>query len=283
MVNKNILDNLTGQEIKEMISENKIELEKLDASSLWKLMDYEADLVCLGNGDEELVSQCAFLLNKLEPPQMIRTDFINIIEKTKEQYVTIVPEKNIRHELPKKRVIFKRVALIAAVVAVIMATTVVIASAFGFDVFGYLSEIAHKEDGEKIDIEGFTFYNSVESKYYSSLEEILAEYKWDIMYPRKFPENVNIKEVSINVTPRGNDEIRIYTSCTEICIFIEQNVSNEIAWAEHDSFCEVNGVKYYIFQRDGRYIANAYYMGDYYYIQANNYDDLIFIINNLKE
>ena len=102
------------------------------------------------------------------------------------------------------------------------------------------------------------------------------------MYPTKLPENVKIETIRLNKSSRENDKLRIITN-TEIIISIEKNASYEDIWDKHDSFYEINEVKYYIFQRNDVYLATCYHKGDYYSIQANNYDDLILIINNLKE
>mgnify|MGYP003306470015 CR=1 FL=1 len=52
MKQSEILDNLTGQEIKELITKGNVLMEQLSDSNLELLFLYESDAVCRGTGDE---------------------------------------------------------------------------------------------------------------------------------------------------------------------------------------------------------------------------------------
>lgn len=282
MVNKNILDNLTGQEIKEMIYAKNIELEKLNASALRKLMDYEIDMICLGNGDEELVSQCALLLNELDPPEITREDLINIIDKTGEQYVTVVSQEAVRHKVPKKRGINKRTALFAAVLAVTIIASALVSCGVIFDFFEYLAEIAREPVGTQITVDGFTFYHSGESKEYSSIEEMIEKENLDIMYPTKWPEGARIERVSVSSGVHGNDSIAILTNHINVSVHISICGLNNSDSYEEKERVFINNKTFYIF-KENDYYAYCYYKDNSYSIRADSYDNLILILENLKE
>ena len=63
---KKELDNMTGQEIKEMIANQKIKVEDLDIEKLNLLFEYESTVICNSEGDSELLLRCADLLAEKE-------------------------------------------------------------------------------------------------------------------------------------------------------------------------------------------------------------------------
>ena len=71
-----------------------------------------------------------------------------------------------------------------------------------------------------------------------------------------------IEKIMLNKSPRGNDKIRIYTNDETIKILIEKNAPQEEDWKEHDSFYEVDGLKYYIFLQDDFYYALCLFYTD---------------------
>ncbi|MBE6692336.1 MAG: hypothetical protein E7586_03255 [Ruminococcaceae bacterium] len=284
MIDKNMLDNLTAKEIKAMIKAKELNIQELNTSALQKLMNYEIDMLCFDEGDLDLIHQCSDLLDKIAPAPMSDEEFMAIVKKAEKEHVVITDNKSAVRRAPRARVLLKRIAVIAAVVIILTTATVGVASAFGVNILEELYKISLEEDGAKKDIEGFTFYHSGEAKYYSSLEEIIEEKNWDILYPTKFPENVKIDKIMLDKSSRGNDHIYMITNDKNISIGIERNAPNQYQWEDQDEFYVINEVKYHVYQRNNAlYCAVSYYNGDYYSIQAGNYEDLILIIDNLKE
>ena len=286
-MDKKSLDNMSGQELKEMIDNEIITLEELDNTALEKILDFETDMLCVDTGDMTTIRRCSELLNRRNDSEILNKDrVISIIDKAASERVIIVDEDKTHESKAKvirgKHIILRRIGLVAAIMAVLMSVTVLVAAAFGVNILEYISKIVRQDEGSQINVDEFTFHNGGEIKYYSSVSEMVTYENLDIMYPTKLPENVKIETIRLNKSSRENDKLRIITN-TEIIISIEKNASYEDIWDKHDSFYEINEVKYYIFQRNDVYLATCYHKGDYYSIQANNYDDLILIINNLKE
>lgn len=286
-MDKNLLDNMSGQELKEMIDNAEITLEELDNTALEKIMNFEIDMLCFGTGDMNTVHRCSELLNERNNVKKLgEEEIISIIGKAQNEHVIIVDKESTESKAPvikKRNVILRRIGLVAAVLTTLIITTGLVAAAFGVNIFECIANIVRQEEHTKIDIEGFTFYNGGEAKNYSSIEEMMEEKKWDIMYPTVFPENVTVDKIMLNKSSRGNDRISIITNDKKTRILIEKNAPNEDDWDEHQSFYKSNGIKYYIYTNNDSYFAVTYYKGDYYSIQANDYDDLILIINNFKE
>ncbi len=280
MVGKNMLDNLTVQEIKEMIDENKMTLEQLDASALRELMDYETDMLCIGKGDVDLICRCSDLLDEIDPAPMTNDEFMSIIEKSKKEHI-VIDNKNAKHNhVPKTRFIFKRIALTAAVILVLMTSMVAVAGAFGFDICKYISEIVREAVGTESNVDGFTFYHNGEAKEYSSIEEMIKNENLDILYPTKWPDGVSIDNIRISTLPNSNDIIQIGTNDINSNIIIE--MSCEPLNNSSEELFEYNGIKFYIKCGD-MFSASCFYKNNKYYISATTKDDLILIIENLKE
>ncbi|MBE6533957.1 MAG: hypothetical protein E7678_03185 [Ruminococcaceae bacterium] len=250
-------------------------------------MNHEIDMICFGEGDLELIDKCSDLLDELAPNPMSNEEFMNIIRKTEKERITVIEDDTSYKNVPKTRFILKRIAIVAAAVVILLASTVAVAAAFGVNVFDEINKIIRQEDNARTDIEGFTFHNGGEAKYYSSIEQFIEEKSWDILYPSKFPENVKIDNIRLNKSSRENDKIRIFTNNEKIRIKIEKKVPevnwNESALGEQESVYETNGIRFLIFPDDDSFFAACYYNGDYYSIQANDYANLVLIIDNLKK
>ena len=279
---------MSGQELKEMINDEIITLEDLDNTALEKILDFETDMLCFGTGDMTTIRRCSELLNKRNDSDVLNKDkIISIIDRVKGEHVIIVEEEKTQESkanvIKRKHIILRRIGLVAAITAVLMSVTVLVAAAFGVNILEYISKIVRQDEGAEINVEQFTFHNGGEIKYYSSIEEMETFENLNIMYPAKLPENVIVENIRLNKGARGKDKIRILTNNEKVIIRVEKNASNKDIWDKHDLFYEANGVKYYIFQENDVYIATCYHNCDYYSIQAKNYDELILIIENLKE
>lgn len=277
------LDNMTGQEIKEMIEKDNISLEQLDDSSLEKIMSYEIDMLCFNSGDMMTIRRCAMIINERDNDNTLTKDsVISIIDKTEKEHITIVNEKE---QLPKAKIIKKhitlrRIGLVAAVITVILATTALLASAFNVNIFEYISEIVRKDQGSRIDVDGFTFYHNGESKQYSSIEEMIEKENLDIMYPTKWPEGIYVVTTQLVTEINGNTVVQFFTNNVAINFEVELNSSPKTS--NSDQSYEHNGVLYHIVKHD-IYTAACNYKGKNYYISADTKEKLILIIENIKE
>ncbi len=287
MVNKNKLDNLSAEEIKEMITAEAIIFESLDSVSLEKLLAYETELLCHGSGDMEFISRCAQRLTAIgdyaTKSTKTTSDFASLVDNTITENVTILPaqQTQIKNTQKKKHFSLKHIAIIAAAVLILSTATVGVASAFGVNISEELYKIIRQGDGARKDIDGFTFYNSDTFKNYSSIEEMVESEKLDILYPTMFPDNISIDRVIVSQSERGKTLIEILTNDKNVHLHAEKNV-NDIG-GSHSGYYKYlhNGVCFYIWDADDSF-AWCLTNNIYYTIYANNYDELVLIIDNLK-
>ena len=279
MEQKKILDNMTGQEIKEMIVRKEIVLENLSVLALHRLFDYESDAVCRDDGDGELLCRVADLLAEKE-------GFADEHDKAFETILANAMQSALRSEVPtehpkKKHHRLKKALLIAAAVIALACSATLVATAFGFDVFAHLRELLSCPAGAKMEENGITLVHHGETTVYSSIEELLGAEKLDIMYPTKLPNGVTITEVRV-IPGGGNTEIvEIKTNDENISIHIETATeSTGGAFADCERI-EVGNATYYIHEE--RLYAVTNNNGNYYCIQADNYENILLIIKHMKE
>ncbi len=288
-MDKNILDNMSGQEIKELIDDELITLQELDDFALEKVLDFETEMLCHGTGDMDIIRQCSEILDARSKSNMLNHNEISdIINKTKSEYVTVIDadsSPSIVAPQRKRRLLLKRIAIVAAAVIIMITTTVAIAAAFDFDIINFLKDIAGEPDGTTENIDEFTFHKAGETKKYDSIQEMIESENLDIMYPSSFPEGTKIRDVWLSDTTNYENVVHISTYDAEVNVQIELN-SIEINHIEYssssDKIYEHNGITYYIYLFE-HHEAVCYYKNNTYYISAKNYEDLIYIINNMKE
>lgn len=278
---------MSGQELKEMINDEIITLEDLDNTALEKILDFETDMLCFGTGDMTTIRRCSELLNKRNDSDVLNKDkIISIIDRVKREHVIIVDEEKTQESkakvIKRKYITLRKISLVAAIITVLMSVTVLVAAAFGVNIFEYISKIVRQDEGSQIVVDEFTFYHNGEAKQYSSIEEMIEYETLGIMFPTKFPYGIQMESVIINDSELGNQQIQFITNDNETYVFVEKNKRAPSTLDKDNTIYKKNDATYYIIQ-ENIYFAFCYYEDDYYYIQANTYDALTLIIDNMKE
>lgn len=274
------LDNLTCQEIKEMIYDNRIELTSLETSVLQRLMDNEIGLLCFGEGDEELIDKCAETICERDTSMMSHDQFMSIIDRLEKETTAQEPKTT-----PTKRFSLKRALVIAAAVSAIVIGGTMVASAFGFNLFEYISEIARQPDGTEKEANGLTFYNGGETKEYASLKDAVEKENLNIMYPASMPDGVVVESVRITDSDIGDKNIQILSNDKKIAFNIDTSVAPTHNAFQDKELYHKDGIDYIIFENEteNRYGAYCNVNNCDYTIQTKNYEDLIYIIENMEE
>lgn len=268
------LENLTLRELRAMLAAGDITLQDLDTDTVEKLMDSEIDLLCIDEGDTDFISECSEVITERKPDIMSHEDFMSTIHDTFEKHVTIIP----------KRLGLKKALIIAAAVATLIIGGTVVASALGFNLFDYIGKTVMSHDGAKFDEGDYTFFNPGEVRKYATIEEAVEKEKLNIMYPASFPEGIKVKSVDVRASHRGDKWICIITSDDSVQISIETGVVFADGIVETEGLYMYGDVGYNIHRpTEYNHGAIAYTDNCQYVIQANEYEDLIYIIENMEE
>lgn len=274
-----ILDNLKGQEIKELMVNGKITLKDLDTTALNKLLDYETDMLCLDEGDMDLIHACASRLDELNGPAMSDEEFLAAIKKAEEEYVSsntnTLPVRTV-----KRRLASKKIWLVAAVIALLVAMATVTASAFGVNVFEFFREVMGLPAGEKVDKDTITLVNNGKIKEYDSIIELLTSENLNVLYPEVLPDDITLEKVYITKGLNDGLSVQFTMNVPSTYISIDTNTKDD-AVNDYTEQLIINGCTYYIFEDE--MFAVSYCKNCYYYVTSDSYENLILIIENMEE
>lgn len=232
--------------------------------------------------DSDLVTECVDFLMELEGKE-------RLTKKEIEQRVKDIPFKGKVTALSsyaKRKIRAKRLAIIAAVLAVLIALFGIISVASGntfSEMFRKMGESLYELlDGETMEYDNITFTKLNEKKTYSSIEELIKDEQIDILYPTWLPENEKIVKVwyldegglenyTLQCgTPKHSVEIDLGTDVAE-------DITLECQKKEFVGYLVYYEVKPQFAQ------ANFIHKNNVYLVKTDTEDNLFRIIENLKE
>ena len=134
--------------------------------------------------------------------------------------------------------------------------------------------------GEKVDKDTITLVNNGKFEEYGSIEELLLAEKIDILYPSVLPVGDRIENVHISTGTNDGIIIEFIFNDLSTYISVDMNAKDE-AVNDYTEKLTINSCTYYIFESEN--FAVCYYNDCYYYISSDSYENLILIINNMRE
>ena len=232
--------------------------------------------------DSDLVTECVDFLMELEGEE-------RLTQKEIEQRVKEIPFKGKATAIgsyTKKKLRAKRLAIIAAILAVIVALFGIIAIASGSSSFEFMCRMARSIhemfDGAEAEYGDITVIKPTETKTYSSIEEFAKDEGIEILYPSWLPENEKIVRILYLLI----NEVESYVFENSIpeygfSIEIGTDLSEETKLNRNRK--EFAGYTVYYFETEQYIQANFIYKNNLYTISADTPDNLFKIIENLKE
>lgn len=233
--------------------------------------------------DDDLVAECADFLMELEN----RT---HLTQKEISREVNKILAKG--HYKQQKRISLKHL-LIAAILAAMLAASYLFAPVSGNDKYtDYLKSIFMPlimSDSQKSVYHGkneYRLYNSWETEKYETVEEFYEKEKLDVLYPSALPRNKEIDYILVDKNADGKAVRVSYIAQSDFFMDIQSGEDfSSFIDAETAEFEVINGLNcfYYIFDDVGKAQCGIIRNGFVYNITAASYDDMVYIINNLKE
>ncbi len=232
--------------------------------------------------DSDLVTECVDFLMELEGKERLTKEEI-------EQRVNDIPFKGkvtALNSYAKKKLRTKRIAIIAAVLAVIIALLGIFAIGSGDTVSEFFRQMGNSIheflNGGPKEYGNITFYKYNETKTFSSLEEFAESEGIEMLYPTWLPEDEKI----VNVWYLIDGEIESYVLQTDIpkhSISIEVDTDLEEDYKLNCIQREVEGFSVYYKNKTEYIQANFVYENNCYCVKSDTEDNLFRIIENLKE
>ncbi len=232
--------------------------------------------------DSDLVTECVDFLMELEGKE-------KLTKKEIEQRVNAIPFKGkvtAISSYTKKRLRAKRLAVIAAILAVIIALLGIIAVGSGDTISEFYRKLTYsvmqKLEDNPTTIDGITFNKSDKTTMYSSIEALIESEKIEILYPTWLPQDEKIIGVWYSddyraetyvfqcVNPINNISVELNKSLTET---LKSNCTKTVI-ADYSVYC-IETPQYAQ--------ASFAYKNNLYRITSDTEDNLFRIIENLKE
>ena len=240
--------------------------------------------------DYDLLEQCAKL--EAELPDMdfeiSESEYAAGLERIK-ALVPMAEHKETKVLKPKKKTkkSIRIIAILAASLAVLLLSVTTGAAVQGKPVMQFISEniqvILGMNTGDKLENGNVTLVKYGKSSNYSSVEEAVAAIGADILYPTYLPEGVEIERII--VTENGEDGLKISFLSNFENLWIDiiapaQTFSDDLTTYY---FYNNGQIDFYILEKSTICQAMAWYKNTEYSILYNNYDELINILNGIKE
>ncbi len=232
--------------------------------------------------DSDLVTECVDFLMELEGKERLTKEEI-------ERRVNKIPFKGkvtALNSYAKKKLRAKRIAVIAAILAVLITLFGILAVGSGNIVSDFVRKVGNSIseilDGGPVEYGGVTIYESDKTITYSSLEEFKESEDIEILYPSWLPGDEKI--VGIYHTVLGEvEEYDLYTDDLNcgVTIVVGANLDEEAELSCEKK--EVAGHTVYYFDAPEFVQGDFVYENNLYRVKADNEDNLFRIIENLKE
>ncbi len=232
--------------------------------------------------DSDLVAECVDFLMELEGKQRLTKEEIE--QRVKE--IPFAGKVTALNSYAKKKLRAKRIAVIAAVLAVLITLFGMLAVGSGDAVTEFFRRVGHSVhellDGGSKEYGNITFHKYNKTKTYSSFEDFAKDEEIEILYPTWLPNDEKIIEVRCLIV----GETEVYTLLSNVSNHsIEVEIGSALAedfkvnWIEK----QVSGYLIY-YENKPEYIqANFIYKNNLYCVKSDTEDNLFRIIENLKE
>ncbi len=240
--------------------------------------------------DFALIGECSAYLRELSKKEA---------EATQEQKRRILQQikahhnqtaKNVAKVLrPNWRTTRKVVAIAIAAALALLSTLTVIAKVKGYSnaweyVRENLQKIVGMSAGDQVNDGEITLVKNEDVFTYQSIEELMRQEGYDILYPSKLPDGVQISNVIHQII---SEEKTIYCyQFTDPNLFIVASTTYDFLpenLTQHKKLENVSLETYLVKEADGDYQA-VVYDGKYEYsVRCEDYDVLLKILNGMKE
>lgn len=241
--------------------------------------------------DCELIASTVELLLKLQGKKVSLTEK-EIEEKVRKISFTESSDdvkefkvnKNVRTKTTQRRIL-----LIAAVIAILVAILSFVSVAFEWDIHDIMKEkfgsVHSVPVGEEQIENGVTFINNGKSTTYNTLEELKEIEELNISLPNNLPDGIKIEKIYV-AGDNGNEIMKVVFSNENLFFFVyfNRNVP-EASKKLYDDKLSINSTDYYISTLTdvGVNIVEFYHNENYYKITCNDMEILLDIIENLEE
>ena len=268
------------------ISDNQDFLKKLEL-----LRDLESEKP-VEEMDVSLVMACVELILEL------RGETVNFTPEEVEEKVRKIPfvEETTTLNTPPKsvkgrstKVKSRKILLIAAIISILIAIFAVSSIAFDWNIFDELKErfgtVFDTPINQEMQMSGVTVVSNGKSVFYDDIEEAMEKENVDVLYPTN--ELLNINVIGLSFYQKEQKERITFTFDNKELLYsvtLNETLSDDMKIVANEVL-KINGLECYIIDKKDINLTQIYFEfnEDLYLISYNNKQELIEIIDNLKE
>lgn len=241
--------------------------------------------------DNELIRACIVLLLDLQGKKLTLTE--EEIEERVRNFPFVAENKGIDNqkntEGKNKKVSKKKVLLVAACIAILVALFSIASIAFKWNIFEELKNrfgtVADTPIGIQQQMNGITVTRDDEDKYYYSIDEVIENEDLNILFPTYLPEETRITGVSV-CQYNGHEEVVIIFNESNMSwlISIDENLDTKMIETASETL-KINGKECYIVDIvDLNQVQICFvYDDNVYTFKGTDKNVIIKIIESLKE
>lgn len=234
--------------------------------------------------DSDLVTECVNFLMELEGKERLTKEEIT-------QKVDEIPFKGkiISADLhTQKKIRTKRVIIIAAVLAILLTVFSILAISFTNVEDRLINRFANyfgeeAKPGEKMEFENIELIKPNDTKTYSSAQELVRDENIAVLFPTWLPDNGRITEC-LYVEEDIREKYYVFCSKDPECsisVYLDKKLSEKTKTS--NPIKNVDNHTVYLIKRDEYVQGNFEHNGYYYSVSAHTEEDVLKIIENLKE
>jgi len=251
---KNIL---SGEELKNLITDGKLPDEYIREENIKSLLDYEFERMGDSNKyyDMSVVEYCNDLLCK----NYVNADYEKQKSETFEKIKAQIKSKNKteKRHIPSAKH-FRFLYAAASIVIMIFSVQLVSITAFGFDLFDWSKNTVKTFVGIEVRQED-TMYEADGSKEYNSVEELEKDKNIDIMIPTWLPNDIEIETIKYSYQFK---ERRIEISYNDNLTSLSVILNSALGDVNSIKTYENNNISFYLFEN--QYLILWEYNGKFY-------------------
>ena len=243
----------------------------------------------LGEMNSEAVDNYIKILLHLQDKHVeLSSEFINeqVRKIFHQEENTAIPEAT---KTTKKHFNKKKVWLVAACIAILVALFSIISVAYDWSVFDFLTEkfgsVHSAPIEEEQDFNGISVEHHGKSTLYRSIEEALKTEEIDVLYPSFLPNNIKITNIMIYEENRKDKLVYLFNDSN---LFATISFNTQLTKSVKNDATEtkkINNIICYFYDLDDSNCIQIRfeYKGNTYMFSHTNYNILIEIIKTLEE
>ncbi len=244
--------------------------------------------------DIDLIKECVDFLMEVEEREDLSKEQI---EEAKNKVFDSAESNIVSINKPKKKRSLKALLIAACVVLFILVAGLVSTVAFDWNDTSALNELGNKFfdmlPGERTELHDITVIQSGEAVVYKSIENFLEEKKMNVLYPTELPTGFRIEKINIFEEQGLKDSQKMYKTVqyvtnsyeTSVIFTNDPGLKESVLENKNLSAEKINDFTCYTDNSSDSLFNQSYIIiGDITYtINAQTKDDVLLIVNNLKE